>query len=101
MFVFSCVKHDLPHGFRSVFISSLAALLALSVTHMHALTAYQLVHPLAGTASERAPYIRATLLNGKPLTIPQIDHATLMKAGHLVFQMSDSPDVSAFGHPVW
>jgi putative alpha-1,2-mannosidase len=36
------------------------------------------------------------MLNGKPLATPQIDHTSLMKTGHLVFRMSDSPKVSAF-----
>jgi predicted alpha-1,2-mannosidase len=46
--------------------------------------------------SDSAPYIRAAMLNGKPLATPQIDHTSLMKTGHLVFRMSDSPKVSAF-----
>jgi predicted alpha-1,2-mannosidase len=46
--------------------------------------------------SDSAPYIRTAMLNGKPLATPQIDHTSLMKTGHLVFQMSGSPKVSAF-----
>jgi predicted alpha-1,2-mannosidase len=46
--------------------------------------------------SDRAAFIRAATLNGKPLTVPQIDHASLMRAGHLVLEMSDSPNPNAF-----
>jgi len=46
--------------------------------------------------SDSAPYIRTASLNGKPLKQPLVDHATLMKAGHLEFQMSGSPATSAF-----
>jgi putative alpha-1,2-mannosidase len=46
--------------------------------------------------SDRAAYIQAASLNGAPLNSPEIDYTTLMHAGHLIFQMSDSPNVSAF-----
>jgi predicted alpha-1,2-mannosidase len=46
--------------------------------------------------SDRDAYIQGATLNGAPLNTPEIDYTTLMHAGHLVFQMSDSPNVSAF-----
>jgi predicted alpha-1,2-mannosidase len=46
--------------------------------------------------SDATPYVRSVTLNGKPLHIAQIDHATLMKTGKLVFEMSSSPTSNAF-----
>jgi predicted alpha-1,2-mannosidase len=46
--------------------------------------------------SDSAMYIRSATLNGKHLRIAQIDHATLMKPGQLVFEMSSAPTPNAF-----
>ncbi len=46
--------------------------------------------------SDAAMYVHSATLNGRPLHVAQIDHATLMKTGKLVFEMSASPAGNAF-----
>ncbi len=46
--------------------------------------------------SDGAPYVHSATLNGVPLHVAQIDHATLMKSGRLVFEMSATPTGNAF-----
>jgi putative alpha-1,2-mannosidase len=46
--------------------------------------------------SDSAMYIRSATLNGKRLRVAQITHATLMKPGRLVFEMSSTPTPNAF-----